>query len=236
MSYCVNCGVELDDSAEKCVLCDTKVVNPNVKQEKEDTLAPFSQEKFVPLQVKKRFVAGILSLIAVITNLVCVLSNALLFNENGWWSFEILRSSALLWIVFVFPLFFKKTRKFLMWAFDSVAIGLYAGFWFYINVTLKIYFIVALPIIVFTSLLVFIYMLWVTRKKRNSILKVVFIFCDIALCSLFSGLMLYFALGLMWAFATGLILFLSILAVIIFLSFCYKNKTVREWLSKKLFV
>lgn len=28
MSYCVNCGVELDASLEACPLCNTPVVNP----------------------------------------------------------------------------------------------------------------------------------------------------------------------------------------------------------------
>ena len=29
MSYCVNCGVELDASLEVCPLCNTPVLNPN---------------------------------------------------------------------------------------------------------------------------------------------------------------------------------------------------------------
>ena len=29
MSYCVNCGVELDPSLKKCPLCNTPVINPN---------------------------------------------------------------------------------------------------------------------------------------------------------------------------------------------------------------
>lgn len=28
MSYCVNCGVELDASASECPLCNTPVINP----------------------------------------------------------------------------------------------------------------------------------------------------------------------------------------------------------------
>ena len=32
MSYCVNCGVELDASATKCPLCDTPVYNPKAPE------------------------------------------------------------------------------------------------------------------------------------------------------------------------------------------------------------
>ena len=28
MSYCVNCGVELDASSRECPLCNTPVINP----------------------------------------------------------------------------------------------------------------------------------------------------------------------------------------------------------------
>ena len=28
MSYCVNCGVELDGSLQACPLCNTQVINP----------------------------------------------------------------------------------------------------------------------------------------------------------------------------------------------------------------
>ena len=41
MSYCVNCGVELDKSAEKCVLCGTAVLNPNEVGKEKETAYPF---------------------------------------------------------------------------------------------------------------------------------------------------------------------------------------------------
>ncbi len=235
MSYCVNCGVELDDSAKKCALCDTPVLNPNKKQEEKETVAPFAQEQYIPMDVKKKFVAGVISLIIAISNVVCILTNVLLFKK-GFWSFYILWSSLLLWVIFIFPVFMKKTRKFLMWAFDSVSVGLYVAFWLYMSSAMKLFYTCALPILLFASFLVLIYMLWVTRKKRNSILKVVFICIDIALCALASGSILYLSLALEWALAVGVIIFLCIVAVIVFLSFCYRSKTVRDWLSKKLFV
>ena len=30
MSYCVNCGVELDNTVKQCPLCDTVVINPRI--------------------------------------------------------------------------------------------------------------------------------------------------------------------------------------------------------------
>jgi hypothetical protein len=40
MPYCVKCGVELDKSAKKCVLCNTKVM-----MELPDEIPPYPKEK-----------------------------------------------------------------------------------------------------------------------------------------------------------------------------------------------
>ena len=44
MSYCVNCGVELDASATKCPLCDTPVYNPKAPEPSTQP-SPFPKEK-----------------------------------------------------------------------------------------------------------------------------------------------------------------------------------------------
>jgi len=44
MSYCVNCGVELDASATKCPLCDTPVYNPKAPEPATQP-SPFPKEK-----------------------------------------------------------------------------------------------------------------------------------------------------------------------------------------------
>ena len=45
MSYCVNCGVELQADAEKCPLCNTVVINPNELRSPKDAQAPFPSER-----------------------------------------------------------------------------------------------------------------------------------------------------------------------------------------------
>ena len=36
MSYCVNCGVELDHTLKSCPLCETPVINPRDIERKEE--------------------------------------------------------------------------------------------------------------------------------------------------------------------------------------------------------
>ena len=44
MSYCVNCGVQLDKTAKRCPLCNTPVINPS---EAIDTVSktPYPQKR-----------------------------------------------------------------------------------------------------------------------------------------------------------------------------------------------
>ena len=77
MSYCVNCGVELDASAKKCALCNTPVYNPSQNPVK-DATTPFSQTPVIPTSMKQKFIALIVTYIFLIPNLVCVFIN--LFN------------------------------------------------------------------------------------------------------------------------------------------------------------
>lgn len=43
MSYCVNCGVELEVSLQKCPLCNTPVINPNALHQAKNT-SPYPKE------------------------------------------------------------------------------------------------------------------------------------------------------------------------------------------------
>jgi len=53
MSYCVNCGVELDASATKCPLCDTPVYNPKAPEPSTQP-SPFPKEKGQVEVVKRK--------------------------------------------------------------------------------------------------------------------------------------------------------------------------------------
>ena len=239
MSYCVNCGVELDKSAKKCALCSTPVINPNeTKNEKEEkNQTPFSEKPFYPAQIKQRFVAYVITMVMLIPNIVCTLINAL-FLQDGFWSFYVSTTSLLLWVVFVFPFFTKKLRPYLMWLFDTLAVCAYVFFFFVMGYEEKKawYFNTALPIILAVSALTLIYMIWTRKKKRHWVLKFLFITAEIAVCSFFCGSILEINYGLKYAFEIGTIIFVCCLALTGFLAYCYSSKHMRAWLSKKFFV
>ena len=39
MSYCVNCGVKLEETLNKCPLCNTPIINPNELKKIRKTIA-----------------------------------------------------------------------------------------------------------------------------------------------------------------------------------------------------
>ena len=237
MSYCVNCGVELDDSAKRCALCQTEVINPN-KKKVSDTVPPFSDEEHIPESMKKRFIAYIVSMVMLIPNIVCLLIN-IIFPKVGFWAFYVNTTSLLLWVVLVFPFFTKKLLPYLMWFVDTVGVSAYVYFFFAMSEDRTIatwYYQCALPIILMVSVMVLVYMLWAKAKKRHWVLKVLYIVCCVAVSSIGIGSILSFLCSVKYAFEFGVICFASLIAIVAFLSYCYSSKTIRKWLSKRLFV
>ena len=161
MSYCVNCGVELDASAKKCALCSTPVMNPNIT-EPENVKAPFSETPHIPKKIKTRFVALLASMIILVPNIVCLLINVFIFSD-AFWSLYISATSFLVWAIFVLPFFTeKKARPYLMWCFDTISVALYVWFFFAVgNENIDWYLKGMLPIILVISALVLIFMIWV---------------------------------------------------------------------------
>lgn len=235
MSYCVNCGVELDDSAKKCALCGTKIINPAKADTTEETVsAPFSENVYIPKTVKARFIAGLISLIMLVPNMACLLVNLLLV-PGYFWSAHIISTSLLIWVIFVLPLFKKGHKTYFMWAFDTVAVGGYTFLLMNALNVIKWYPTCALPIILLVSAMVLFYIIWVRKNKRSGILKALAICAEVALAFLFGGIILSVSASVKYAFEIGLIVFACIVAVVGFLAYCYKSESMRSWLSKKLF-
>lgn len=235
MSYCVNCGVELDSAAKKCALCETPVINPNIKDE-ETLEPPFSSEVFeIPESKKKNFFAVLATTIIAIPQIVCFLANVFVY-KGSWWSLHFIGAGFLAWVIFILPFFLKKMRAYLMWAFDTIAVAIHTFIVMSLTGTLSYYIKGALLIILLNSLLVLSYILWVRAKKRHWVLKILYIVCCVAVSSIAIGSILTFLCGVKYAFELGTICFASLVAIVAFLSYCYSSKTIRKWLSKRLFV
>ncbi len=234
MSYCVNCGVELDRSATKCALCQTPVYNP-VENIDSNEPTPYSHSQTIPKDIKTRFVALIVTFIILIPNIVCTLVN-LFFDPERLWFIYILSTSFLCWVMFIFPFLTKKRKPYLLWAFDTLAVAVYI-FIFYVNTATdeKWFFNIALPSVAIVSACVLYFIRWIRQRKRHWTSKVLHIFVDLVISLSVISLCFFFS-GRLIAGEILLIIDLCCLALVFFWLYANKSKKVRAWLAKKLFV
>ena len=98
MSYCVNCGVELDSSLDHCPLCNTPVINPNELKKIADAVPPFPEQRGEVDTVKRRDFTLLIGIILTATSASCLLLNLLVFT-GSLWSLFIIGACLLLFIV-----------------------------------------------------------------------------------------------------------------------------------------
>lgn len=123
MSYCVHCGVELDETAQKCPLCGTPVVDPLARR-------PEMTEEFFPTRpaevapVSRKAMALLLSSMLLSVALCCILLNFFLRHSIPW-SLYVVGAALMFWVWIVFPLLARRAPLWLKLALDVAAIGLY---------------------------------------------------------------------------------------------------------------
>lgn len=126
MSYCVNCGVELNSNEKRCPLCSTPVINPNIDSKKTD-LPPYpTNSEFIVERKIKRTTALLISIVMFVPILVCPLCDFLVTGKISWSMYAIL-GIALGWILIVPPILMRNdvVMKSAWLDFFSVVIFLY---------------------------------------------------------------------------------------------------------------
>ena len=123
MSYCVNCGVELEASLQECPLCHTPVINPKEKN-KQRTTSPYPTDKGQVEVVKRKDLGILVSVVLIATGATCLLLNLLVFNSSLW-SLVVI-GSCLCLFVFSFPaIFYSKTPIYLSLLADGLSVAVY---------------------------------------------------------------------------------------------------------------
>ena len=123
MSYCVNCGVELDATASACPLCGTPVQNP---RQKVDTAAPKpfpTRREEVPPESKRGPALLVTAMLASVA--VCCGALNLLLPSGGAWSLYVIGVAAMLWLWLVPPLLMRRMPLLLRLTVDAAAVGVY---------------------------------------------------------------------------------------------------------------
>ena len=124
MSYCVNCGVELQAAAERCPLCNTIVINPNELEKKKDVQAPFPSEKGQVETVKRKDIGILITAILAATAVICGILNGLSF-QGTLWSLAVGGVCVILWVILIPVVIFKRQPIYVSLFLDGVALAPY---------------------------------------------------------------------------------------------------------------
>lgn len=237
MSYCVECGVELENGAASCPLCDTPVVNPRSPKPDGGAAArrAYSGEVVLPAGIRRRYVAFLISVSLAIPNIICVIAN-LLYPDTGVWALYAVSSSTLAWVLFVQPFFWKKVNPYFLLALDTVAVTLYIYIFFVVKGETAWFYRTAVPLVAVLAVCLATFVFWFRLEKRDwprIVIAVLSLTCVYSACA---GIILHTYLGKKPVAAVSLIVCLSCAVMIGFFVYVTRNKRFRAWLSRRFFV
>ena len=235
MSYCVNCGVELDATAKKCALCGTPVLNPNALKQPSEAQQPFSDRIVIPQGTRRRYAAFITSMVILIPNIVCLLIN-LVFDFDYLWATYLNSISALFWLLVVFPFLLKKPKSYILVPLDALGVFLFTYVFYRVEHGAGWLRGLALPIIVVSAVFVFSLCEWIKHKKLDWPLIVSAILTQVSITTLAIELIIRAYYSFSSFPLVSIIVTICCLALGIFFLAVFKNKRLRAWLSRKFFI
>lgn len=230
--YCMKCGVKLADTEKVCPLCGTKAYHPDIVREESNNIYP--KRKYPTLEESALGLPIFLTAIFVVP-LLTVLICDLRFSGAITWSGIVAGALALIYVMFVLPLWFRKSHPVIFVPCSFGATGLYL---FYLNwfVDGKWFLSFALPIFGYLATIV-ITVLVLLRYVRGGRL---YIFGGAFMATGGMMLLMEFLMGITfanvnfigWSFYP-LVSLVLIGGILIFLGIC---RPAREAMERKFFV
>ena len=184
MSYCVNCGVKLEQSLKTCPLCHTPVINPNELKTSDlsNTIGPFATTKGEVEPMKKHDIGLWLTLVFGSTALSCGLLNFLVFNHY-YWSIPVIGACIVMWLFFCPRMFLPQIPVSINLAVSGVSVIMYE-----LAITLmteqdRWFYELTLPITLFLLGLLALFGLLYKYVSSSLVASALYFFIDIAIFS-----------------------------------------------------
>lgn len=118
MSYCVNCGVELEASLRRCPLCNTEVINPNNRDAADPAARPYpSKVELLERRAIRRFFLMMATLMLLIPPVVCLICDVLGTGRITW-SAYVVGATAMAYVYVLVPFAAEKPNAWLCIALD----------------------------------------------------------------------------------------------------------------------
>lgn len=127
MSYCVHCGVKLAAYHERCPLCNTPVLDPGTKIEREEPDYPLYRQHLNSPESNpiRRLLTGIILSSVFSMYIIILLLVNFLVNRQISWSLIPVLSLVYTWLVISLPFLRVKNTFFRLYTFDSFVTAAY---------------------------------------------------------------------------------------------------------------
>lgn len=180
MSYCVNCGVELDSSQKICPLCNTPVINPAELEKLAEAGQPFPQKKGQVEVVKRKDLGILLSAVVLATAVTCGILNAFVFRGTLW-SLAVIGVCAILWVIMIPAVIYTRQPVFVSLLYDGAAVVLYLYMLTYLTGSREWFLGLGLPIAALVTVVAELFTFCVKKLPRAFLTVALYLFTSIGL-------------------------------------------------------
>lgn len=232
MSYCVNCGVELDSSLKACPLCKTPVYNPyETSYVKSKT--PFPTERGQVEEVKRKDLAILFSILLLTISITCGLLNYLVFDGSRW-SLLVIGVCMLLWVLFI-PLFiWRKINAYVALLADGVATAMYLYMITHVTLSDQWLWGLGLPIVILLTVIFEILAVCIRKIPRSFLTNLLFFFLTVAAICVGIELLIDHYLGArLWLTWSAVVLTVCVIISIMLITML-SHKRIRNAVRKRL--
>lgn len=166
MSYCVNCGVKLEQSEGKCPLCSVVVQNPMEPYDPRAKKPYPARTAEQNLEINKKYYAFLMAVIFLIPALILLFLD-LLPNLALTWSLYPVGALLMTFVFAVVPALVKKYRLYWSIVLDSAALCAYLKLIEFLTQSGRWFSAIAFPLIILAGLM----LLAMTASVRQNLLK-----------------------------------------------------------------
>lgn len=234
MSYCVQCGVQLAKDLERCPLCRTPVINPNLSAaEPRESEQPDRVEETI-----SRLDRGYARQLSILLTLVPIISVLLvdIVDGGGVWSPYVIGALVMLWFFLAAPLVLPVRKPYLYVALDVLALCGYLALVALLTGGFSWYLSIVLPLLVLLGGVTLLVILVIRRvemvKLYRAALFVLLLAIFLTGLEIIIDLSLWGDVRLGWSVYAGIPL--VIIALMAFL--LEQRKGLKEEIRKRLFV
>ena len=232
MSYCVNCGVELEKGCLSCPLCDTPVINPREKNT--DCQKPvYPENLIIPKSLSKKYWVFVLSLVLLIPNLVLIILNALVF-DSGVVKY-IVGGTVVTWIWFLFPLLWKKPIPVILLAIDALALLTYLDMFKIYGDDNGWFNAIVMPVVIALWAICNLFIFWL-KKPRSKSLIVIAVLGAINVMSFVIEICMNMFYNGKLQIVISLVMTACCVSLMVFFAFLERSRRLKAWAKRKFFM